>query len=174
MPWLTLNGSNYPCLEQISMVPKMFEPLKFDCILSVCLILLQTKPAQTFVSRSSLVFGGKVIASSEARPRIGAFFRSQFSPLLVPLSLWGFDKTYLIDRAVKPQLSRTWELSNRKHVQVLVPQTSQSCCGPVSIPLSLSISLFTKRIGVPLITHNTHVRKLHKKIINIKYFASLP
>ena len=30
-PWLTLSGSNYPCLEQFSMVPKMFEPLKFDC-----------------------------------------------------------------------------------------------------------------------------------------------
>ena len=28
---LTPSGSNYPCLEQISMVPKMFEPLKFDC-----------------------------------------------------------------------------------------------------------------------------------------------
>ena len=27
----TLVGSNYPCLEQISMVPKVFEPLKFDC-----------------------------------------------------------------------------------------------------------------------------------------------
>ena len=25
------DGSNYPCLEQFSMVPKMFEPLKFDC-----------------------------------------------------------------------------------------------------------------------------------------------
>ena len=33
MPWLTLSGSNYPCLEQISMVPKMFEPLRFDCII---------------------------------------------------------------------------------------------------------------------------------------------
>ena len=31
-PWLTFSGSNYPCLEQFSMVPKMFEPLKFDCI----------------------------------------------------------------------------------------------------------------------------------------------
>ena len=31
-PWLTLSGSNYPCLEQFSMVPKMFEPLKFDCM----------------------------------------------------------------------------------------------------------------------------------------------
>ena len=29
----TLSGSNYPCLEQIFMVPKMFEPLKFSCIL---------------------------------------------------------------------------------------------------------------------------------------------
>ena len=28
--WLTLCGSNYPYLEQISMVPKMFKPLKFD------------------------------------------------------------------------------------------------------------------------------------------------
>ena len=30
-PWLTLSGSNYLCLDQFSMVPKMFEPLKFDC-----------------------------------------------------------------------------------------------------------------------------------------------
>ena len=30
---ITLSGSNYPCLEQISMVPKMFEPLRFNCIL---------------------------------------------------------------------------------------------------------------------------------------------
>ena len=33
-PWLTLSGSNYPCLEQIFTVLKMFEPLKFDCIIS--------------------------------------------------------------------------------------------------------------------------------------------
>ena len=26
-PWLNLIGSNYPSLEQISMVPKMFEPV---------------------------------------------------------------------------------------------------------------------------------------------------
>ena len=31
VPCLNLIGSNYPSLEQISMVPKMFEPLKFDC-----------------------------------------------------------------------------------------------------------------------------------------------
>ena len=30
----TLIGSNYPCLELIFMVPKVFEPLKFDCICS--------------------------------------------------------------------------------------------------------------------------------------------
>ena len=27
----TLTGSNYPCLELILMVPKVFEPLKFYC-----------------------------------------------------------------------------------------------------------------------------------------------
>ena len=27
----TLNGSNYCCLELNFMVPKVFEPLKFDC-----------------------------------------------------------------------------------------------------------------------------------------------
>ena len=32
-PCITLNGTNYQNLEQIYMVPKMFEPLKFDCIL---------------------------------------------------------------------------------------------------------------------------------------------
>ena len=31
MLWLTLIGSNYPWLELIFMVPKVFEPLKFDC-----------------------------------------------------------------------------------------------------------------------------------------------
>ena len=28
----TLIGSNYFCLELIFMVPKVFEPLKFDCV----------------------------------------------------------------------------------------------------------------------------------------------
>ena len=32
MPWLTLSGSNYSYLGQICIVPKMFEPLGFDCI----------------------------------------------------------------------------------------------------------------------------------------------
>ena len=28
---LTLTSSNYPCLKHIFLVPKVFEPLKFDC-----------------------------------------------------------------------------------------------------------------------------------------------
>ena len=35
VPWLTLGGSNYPCLERISMVLKMFEPLRFDLFSTV-------------------------------------------------------------------------------------------------------------------------------------------
>ena len=30
----TLTGSSYPCLELISMVPTVLEPLKFDCRMS--------------------------------------------------------------------------------------------------------------------------------------------
>ena len=30
--WLTLTSSNYPCLEHVYLVPKVFEPLKFYCI----------------------------------------------------------------------------------------------------------------------------------------------
>ena len=33
--WFTLNGLNYPYLEQISMVPNMFESLRFYCIVLV-------------------------------------------------------------------------------------------------------------------------------------------
>ena len=29
--WLALISSNYPSLKHIFMVPKVFEPLKFDC-----------------------------------------------------------------------------------------------------------------------------------------------
>ena len=29
--WLTLTSSNYPCFEHIFIVPKVFEPLTFDC-----------------------------------------------------------------------------------------------------------------------------------------------
>ena len=33
LTWFALNGSNYPCFEQITMVPKLPKPLKFDCVL---------------------------------------------------------------------------------------------------------------------------------------------
>ena len=33
-PWYTLISSNYPCLEHIFTVPKVFEPLKFYCIIA--------------------------------------------------------------------------------------------------------------------------------------------
>ena len=38
--WLTLINSNYPSLELIFMVLKVFEPLKFDCILLLHIIRL--------------------------------------------------------------------------------------------------------------------------------------
>ena len=43
VPWLTLKCSNYPCLERISMVPKIFEPLRFDCINAVEIFSFQLK-----------------------------------------------------------------------------------------------------------------------------------
>ena len=30
--YLALSGLNYPCLEQMPMIPQMFEPLRFDCV----------------------------------------------------------------------------------------------------------------------------------------------
>ena len=38
--WLTLSGSNYQYLQQIPIVLKMFEPLKFDCMSPFCLIVI--------------------------------------------------------------------------------------------------------------------------------------
>ena len=38
-----LTGSNYPCLELIFMVPKVFEPLKFDCIQIISYLCLHFK-----------------------------------------------------------------------------------------------------------------------------------
>ena len=53
----TLIGSNYPCLELIFMVPKVFEPLKFNCIknppttcaTSTSKTSAKTGPCKTFV-----------------------------------------------------------------------------------------------------------------------------
>ena len=38
---VTFRGSNYRCLEQIFMVPKGFEPSKFDCIILIHIKLLE-------------------------------------------------------------------------------------------------------------------------------------
>ena len=48
----TLSGSNYPCLELVFMVPKVFEPLKFDrslmlqCVQRMQLVYLQEAVGQ--------------------------------------------------------------------------------------------------------------------------------
>ena len=47
---LTLIGSNYSCLDLILMVPKVFEPLKFDCIYS------RTSMARTPMARLPRLF----------------------------------------------------------------------------------------------------------------------
>ena len=44
VPWLTLSGSNYPCLERISMVPKTFEPFRFDCTLHQMILCRWSDP----------------------------------------------------------------------------------------------------------------------------------
>ena len=36
----TLTGSNYLCPELIFMVPKVFEPLKFDCLLFIKVVII--------------------------------------------------------------------------------------------------------------------------------------
>ena len=51
----TLDGSNYPCLELIFMVPKVFEPLKFDCIYMEKIIMFKTVSKSHAVSKSHLI-----------------------------------------------------------------------------------------------------------------------
>ena len=50
-PIVTLCGSNNCCLEQIFMVPKRFEPLKFNCISKCC--GLKSLPVSASVSQYS-------------------------------------------------------------------------------------------------------------------------
>ena len=45
---VTLRGSNYRCLEQIFMVPKGFEPLKFDCIKTVYQLFLNKRHVEVY------------------------------------------------------------------------------------------------------------------------------
>ena len=64
----TLNGSNYPCLELIFIVPKVFQPLKFYCIYLVLLFLhivflvffLDTEPSGTSIG---ITIGVSIAAS---------------------------------------------------------------------------------------------------------------
>ena len=42
-PDLTLTDSNYPCLELIFMVPKVFKPLKFDCTYKTEFLICEKK-----------------------------------------------------------------------------------------------------------------------------------
>ena len=44
--WLTLSGSTYPYLEKISVNPKMFEPLRLDCIVHQYYHYFKTGPGQ--------------------------------------------------------------------------------------------------------------------------------
>ena len=50
----TLIGSNYPYLELIFMAPKVFEPLKFDCIFNFGLVSFLSK--QNFTKKNFNTF----------------------------------------------------------------------------------------------------------------------
>ena len=58
----TLTGLNYPCLELIFMVPKVFEPLTFDCIAicvtEYCIIIMRigTHVTSLTMSMSAMCF----------------------------------------------------------------------------------------------------------------------
>ena len=47
-PWFTLSGSNNPCLKQISMVPKIFKPLKFGSTFIVFTLNTRTNQARSY------------------------------------------------------------------------------------------------------------------------------
>ena len=65
----TLIGSNYPCLELIFMVPKVFEPLKFDCI------VLTMLPGRVEQSVGHLTRKSGVLGSI---PGLATYFRFSF------------------------------------------------------------------------------------------------
>ena len=45
---INIISSNYPCVEHIFMVPKVFEPLKFDCIYAQGLLIPEKKTFYVF------------------------------------------------------------------------------------------------------------------------------
>ena len=54
----TRSGSNYPCLELIFMVPKLFEPLKFDCSFSQDFHATTTKLLRMYLYKIWIFIGG--------------------------------------------------------------------------------------------------------------------
>ena len=48
-----LIGSNYPCLELIFMVPKVFEPLKFDCTSTVMTTTAEAAAATSLIHNNN-------------------------------------------------------------------------------------------------------------------------
>ena len=74
----TLIGLNYPCLQLIFMVPKVFEPLKFDCILwhliwvhSVCIHpQKQISPDSIPIYLLPYFFGYKTVFSFQNNPNM--------------------------------------------------------------------------------------------------------
>ena len=79
--WLTLISSNYPCLKHLFMVPKVFEPLKFDCNLILTIIkscwtytswfiqsiVVHTSPAPTVNTSTAILSTLTVLAGIACR-----------------------------------------------------------------------------------------------------------
>ena len=88
LPELVPCGSNYPCLERISMVPKMFEPLRFDCICISLKILMDDDchllPTAGDMSNNvrNHTFGHVRLMNTPISLRIRAFWSDS------PLSAW--------------------------------------------------------------------------------------
>ena len=68
---VTVQGSNYRCLEQIFMVPKWFEPSKFDC-------------------SCSLSYNLHLICKAQGRSNIYQQGASSWNPLFLSTVLSGF------------------------------------------------------------------------------------
>ena len=55
-------GSNYPCLEQISMVPKLIEPLNFNCIRFYKYKAIFLSEQESLVNRAQLFKANDVVS----------------------------------------------------------------------------------------------------------------
>ena len=70
VPYFILNGSNYPCLEQLYMVPKVFEPSKF------ALVVLTLRTPTFLISLSADLLYMKLLYNSHL-PNKGQFVTSK-------------------------------------------------------------------------------------------------